>query len=53
LIESAMRNASDSFLRRCLEEIVPDFDSPGRVAAVTPNPEAIERQPIAMGAASG
>jgi len=53
LIESAMRNASDSFLRRCLEEIVPDFDSPGRVAAVTPNPEAIERQPIAMGAANG
>jgi len=53
LIESAMRNASDSFLRRCLEEIVPDFDSPGRVAAVAPNPEAIERQPIAMGAATG
>jgi len=53
LIESAMRNCSDSFLRRCLEEIVPDFDSPGRTAAAAPNPEVIERKALAMGAAHG
>jgi FlaA1/EpsC-like NDP-sugar epimerase len=51
LIESAMRNASDSYLRRSLEEIVPDFDSPGRAALTTPNSEVIERSPMAMGAA--
>jgi FlaA1/EpsC-like NDP-sugar epimerase len=50
LIESAMRNASDSYLRRSLEEIVPDFDSPGRAALATPNSEVIERSPLAMGA---
>ncbi len=53
LIESAMRNASDSFLRRSLEEIVPDFESPGRVMRTTPTSEVIERAPIAMGAARG
>jgi hypothetical protein len=46
-----MRNASDSYLRRSLEEIVPDFDSPGRAALTTPNSEVIERSPMAMGAA--
>ena len=51
LIESAMRNASDSFLRRSLEEIVPDFESPGRATLATPNSEVIERTPMVMGAA--
>ncbi len=53
LIESAMRNASDSYLRRSLEEIVPDFESPGRAMRSTPTSEAIERSPLAMGAARG
>ncbi len=53
LIESAMRNASDSYLRRSLEEIVPDFESPGRVMRTTPTSEVIERTPIAMGVARG
>ncbi len=53
LIESAMRNASDSYLRRSLEEIVPDFESPSRVMRTTPTSEVIERTPIAMGAARG
>ncbi len=53
LIESAMRNASDSYLRRSLEEIVPDFESPGRAMRTTPTSEVIERTPIAMGAARG
>ena len=53
LIESAMRNASDSYLRRSLEEIVPDFESPSRSALVAPNSEVIERPSLAMGAAHG
>ena len=55
LIESAMRNASDSFLRRCLEEIVPDFDSPGHAAAAAaPNSEVMmDRKELVMGAAHG
>lgn len=53
LIESAMRNASDSYLRRSLEEIVPDFESPGRAMRTTPTSEVIERTPIAMGASRG
>jgi FlaA1/EpsC-like NDP-sugar epimerase len=53
LIESAMRNASDSYLRRSLEEIVPDFESPSRVMRTTPTSEVIERTPLAMGAARG
>ncbi len=53
LIESAMRNASDSYLRRSLEEIVPDFESPGRVMRTTPTSEVIERTPIAIGASRG
>ncbi len=52
LIESAMRNASDSYLRRSLEEIVPDFESPSR-ALVAPNSEVIERPTLALGAAHG
>jgi FlaA1/EpsC-like NDP-sugar epimerase len=52
LIESAQRNASDSYLRRCLEEIVPDFVPEGRtIRSMTP-PDVIEqRAPIAVGAA--
>ena len=53
LIESAMRNASDSYLRRSLEEIVPDFESPGRVMRTTPTSEVIERTPLVMGASRG
>ena len=53
LIESAMRNASDSYLRRSLEEIVPDFQSEGRTVRNTPTSEVIERTPLAMGAARG
>jgi FlaA1/EpsC-like NDP-sugar epimerase len=53
LIESAMRNASDSYLRRSLEEIVPDFESPGRAMRTTPTSEVIERTPIAMVSARG
>ncbi|MCC7053575.1 MAG: polysaccharide biosynthesis protein [Gemmatimonadaceae bacterium] len=53
LIESAMRNASDSYLRRSLEEIVPDFDSPGRAVRAAPAGEAMERPTLAMGAARG
>ena len=56
LIESAMRNASDSYLRRSLEEIVPDFESPGRPDRSTPtssSSEVIERAPMAMGALRG
>ncbi len=53
LIESAMRNASDSYLRRSLEEIVPDFESEGRTVRNTPTSEVIERTPLAMGAARG
>ena len=56
LIESAMRNASDSYLRRSLEEIVPDFESPGRPDRSTPTSstsEVIERSPMAMGALRG
>ncbi len=53
LIESAMRNASDSYLRRSLEEIVPDFQSEGRTVRNTPTSEVIERTPLAMGSARG
>ena len=53
LIESAMRNASDSYLRRSLEEIVPDFESPGRAIRTTPTSEVIDRAPLVMGAAHG
>ena len=55
LIESAMRNASDSYLRRSLEEIVPDFESEGRPSRNSPaSAEVIERAPLAaMGAARG
>jgi FlaA1/EpsC-like NDP-sugar epimerase len=53
LIESAMRNASDSFLRRSLEEIVPDFESEGRTVRNTPTSEVIERTPLVMGSARG
>jgi FlaA1/EpsC-like NDP-sugar epimerase len=54
LIESAMRNASDSYLRRSLEEIVPDFQSPSRVMRSTPTAEVIERTPLAaLGASRG
>ena len=53
LIESALRNASDSYLRRSLEEIVPDFVSEGRTVRNTPTSEVIERTPLAMGAARG
>ena len=49
LIESATRNASDSYLRRCLEEIVPDFRPERRAPRVTP-PEFEERIAIAAGA---
>ena len=54
LIESAMRNASDSYLRRSLEEIVPDFESEGRPSRNSPvSAEVIERTPLAMGASRG
>ncbi len=55
LIESAMRNASDSYLRRSLEEIVPDFESEGRPSRNSPaSAEVIDRAPLAaMGAARG
>ena len=54
LIESAMRNASDSYLRRSLEEIVPDFESEGRPSRHSPaSTEVIERTPLAMGASRG
>ena len=54
LIESAMRNASDSYLRRSLEEIVPDFESEGRPSRNSPtSAEVIERAPLVMGAARG
>jgi FlaA1/EpsC-like NDP-sugar epimerase len=53
LIESATRNASDSYLRRSLEEIVPDFDSPTRIAHPTPTSEVLERSAlVALGAAA-
>jgi len=51
LIESAMRNASDSFLRHSLEEIVPDFESPSRAALAAPSAEVMERGQVAMSAA--
>ena len=54
LIESAMRNANDSYLRRSLEEIVPDFESEGRPSRNSPvSAEVIERTPLAMGASRG
>ncbi|MES3032802.1 MAG: nucleoside-diphosphate sugar epimerase/dehydratase [Gemmatimonadota bacterium] len=55
LIESAMRNASDSYLRRSLEEIVPDFESPGRSdrAASSSLSEVMERGQVAIGALRG
>ena len=54
LIESAMRNASDSYLRRSLEEIVPDFESEGRPSRNSPaSAEVIERTPLAMSASRG
>ena len=54
LIESAMRNASDSYLRRSLEEIVPDFESEGRPSRHSPaSAEVIERTPLVMGASRG
>jgi FlaA1/EpsC-like NDP-sugar epimerase len=51
LIESANRNASDSYLRRALEEIVPDFAQEGRTSRNTPTSEVIERTPLILGAA--
>jgi FlaA1/EpsC-like NDP-sugar epimerase len=52
LIESAQRNASDSYLRRCLEEIVPDFVPEGRAARSMTPPDVIElRTPKVVGAA--
>ena len=54
LIESAMRNASDSYLRHSLEEIVPDFESEGRPSRNSPSSaEVIDRTPLVMGAARG
>ena len=54
LIESAMRNASDSYLRRSLEEIVPDFESEGRPSRNSPSSaEVIDRTPLVMGASRG
>jgi len=46
LIESATRNASDSYLRRSLEEIVPDFESPSRGDQNVPMSEVIERSAL-------
>jgi len=53
LIESAMRNASDSYLRRSLEEIVPDFESESRPSRSSPASEVIERSALLMGASHG
>jgi len=53
LIESAMRNASDSYLRRSLEEIVPDFESDSRPSRNTPTSEVMERSALLMGASRG
>jgi FlaA1/EpsC-like NDP-sugar epimerase len=53
LIESANRNASDSYLRRSLEEIVPDFMSEGRTSRHTPQSEVIDRTPLVLGVAPG
>jgi FlaA1/EpsC-like NDP-sugar epimerase len=53
LIESANRNASDSYLRRALEEIVPDFLSESRNVRHTPTSEVIERNPVVLGIARG
>ena len=46
LIESATRNASDSYLRRSLEEIVPDFESPNRIDHETATAEVIDRSAL-------
>ena len=46
LIESATRNASDSYLRRSLEEIVPDFESPNRIDHEAATAEVIERSTL-------
>jgi FlaA1/EpsC-like NDP-sugar epimerase len=49
LIESAQRNASDSYLRRCLEEIVPDFVPEGHAARSVTPPDIVElRPPLAI-----
>lgn len=47
LIESATRNASDAYLRRALEEIVPDFLSPNRIDQGASASEVIERSALA------
>ena len=46
LIESATRNASDSYLRRSLEEIVPDFESPNRIDHEAATAEVIDRSAL-------